>query len=58
MEKMIPRLKTELEALVAEVVYNPTGKPLTSSEVAQLLPGIDGFIAGLDDIDANALGIG
>jgi D-3-phosphoglycerate dehydrogenase len=50
-----PRLKTELEAQVGEVIYNPTGKPLTSAEVANLLPGIDGYIAGLDGIDANAL---
>lgn len=49
------RLKPELEALVGEVIYNPTGKPLTSAEVAGLLPGIDGYIAGLDVIDANAL---
>jgi len=49
------RLKIELEAQVGEVIYNPTGKPLTSAEVAQLLPGIDGYIAGLDGIDANAL---
>ena len=50
-----PRLKTELEALVGEVIYNPTGKPLTSAEVAGLLPGVDGYIAGLDEIDASAL---
>ncbi|HEX8991926.1 MAG TPA: phosphoglycerate dehydrogenase [Anaerolineales bacterium] len=50
-----PRLKTELEAQVKEVLYNPTGKPLTSAQVAELLPGIDGYIAGLDGIDANAL---
>lgn len=49
------RLKTELEAQVGEVIYNPTGKPLSSAEVAKLLPGIDGYIAGLDGIDANAL---
>lgn len=49
------RLKTELEAQVSEVVYNPIGKPLTSAEVAELLPGIDGYIAGLDSIDANAI---
>lgn len=49
------RLKTELEALVGEIIYNPTGKPLTSAEVARLLPGIDGYIAGLDVIDADAL---
>ena len=52
---MIPGLKTELEALVGEVIYNPTGKPLTSAEVARLLPGVDGYIAGLDAIDASAL---
>jgi D-3-phosphoglycerate dehydrogenase len=49
------RLKTELEGMVGEVIYNPTGKPLTSTEVASLLPGIDGYIAGLDCIDAPAL---
>ncbi len=49
------RLKTELEAQVGEVIYNPTGKPLTSAQVAGLLPGIDGYIAGLDGIDAVAL---
>lgn len=49
------RLKTELEAQVGQVIYNPTGKPLTSDEVAKLLRGIDGYIAGLDCIDANAL---
>ena len=52
------RLKTELEAQVGEVIYNPTGKPLTSAEVARLLPGIDGYIAGLDGIDAMALSAG
>lgn len=50
------RLKSELEAQVGEVIYNPTGKPLTSAQVAGLLPGMDGYIAGLDDIDAEALG--
>src|SRR6266498_3530790 len=49
------RLKSELETQVGEVIYNPTGKPLSSEEVAGLLPGIDGYIAGLDGIDANAL---
>ena len=50
-----PRLKTELEAQVASVTYNPTGKPITSTQLAELLPGVDGFIAGLDVIDAAAL---
>ena len=47
------RLKTELESQVGEVIYNPTGKPLGSAEVERLLPGIDGYIAGLDAIDAK-----
>jgi len=50
-----PRLKIDLESVVAEVIYNPTGKPLDSGEVARLLPGIDGYIAGLDTIDRAAL---
>lgn len=50
-----PGLKTELEQAVGKVIYNPTGKPLTSAEVARLLPGVDGYIAGLDGIDAAAL---
>jgi D-3-phosphoglycerate dehydrogenase / 2-oxoglutarate reductase len=49
------RLITELESFTGSVVYNPTGKPLTSDEVASLLPGVDGFIAGLDVIDRAAL---
>ncbi len=50
-----PRLKSDLEGLVSQVTYNPTGKPLTSAEVAELLPGVDGYIAGLDVIDRAAL---
>jgi len=50
-----PRLKTDLEAQVGEVIYNPTKKPLSSSEVAGLLGGVDGYIAGLDVIDRHAL---
>ncbi len=50
-----PRLRAELEAAVGEVIYNSTGRPLTSAEVAALLPGCDGYIAGLDTIDAAAL---
>ncbi len=49
------RLKTELEALVGEVVYNPTGKPLTAAELIKLLPGVHGYIAGLDDINREVI---
>ena len=50
-----PNLKTELEKLVSEVVYNNTGKPLSSDHLKELLVDVDGFIAGLDEIDAGAL---
>jgi D-3-phosphoglycerate dehydrogenase len=53
--KMDHRLKTELEAQVGRVVYNETGKPLQSKALAEMLPGVDGLIAGLDVIDRPAL---
>ncbi len=53
--KFNPNLKTDLENQVKEVIYNETGKPLSSSQVADLLPGIDGYIAGLDQINRQAL---
>jgi phosphoglycerate dehydrogenase-like enzyme len=49
------RLRAELESCVGRVSYNMTGKPLSSAQLAALLPGVDGFIAGLDAIDAAAL---
>jgi D-3-phosphoglycerate dehydrogenase len=57
-----PQLKIELEATVGRVIYNPlgrlrqsAGRPLSSAEVGELLPGCDGYIAGLDTIDRAAL---
>lgn len=41
-------LRSELEETVARVVYSPVSRPLTSAEVRDLLPGVDGFIAGLE----------
>lgn len=49
------RLKTDLEASVSSVTYNPTGKPLSSTALGDLLVGMDGFIAGLDVIDRAAM---
>jgi len=50
-----PSLRTELLSLCGEVIFNDTGKPLRAAEVARLLPGIDGYIAGVDEITAEAL---
>lgn len=50
-----PELKKQLEAAVKQVFYNTTGKPLSSDDLVQMLPGVDGYIAGLDQIDRAAL---
>jgi D-3-phosphoglycerate dehydrogenase len=46
-----PALKTALEKAVREVVYSPFNRPLTSAELIPLVKDIDGYIAGLDQID-------
>lgn len=51
-----PCLRTELEAAVGEVIYNPTNRPLSALELQNLLTGCHGYIAGLDTIDRVALG--
>lgn len=50
-----PQLCARLEQAVGRVVYNESGKPLGSEQLQQLLPGMDGYIAGLDSIDAAAI---
>ncbi len=52
---MDPSLKSDLEAKVGKVIYNTTGKPLSSQQLQELLPGCQGMIAGLDEIDREAL---
>jgi D-3-phosphoglycerate dehydrogenase len=49
------QLRPFLEEKVGEVVYNTTGKPLSAEQLVEMLPGVDGYIAGLDDISAEAL---
>jgi D-3-phosphoglycerate dehydrogenase len=49
------RLLSELESQVGEVVYNKTGRPLTSDEVRELVKDCDAYLAGLDTIDRSAL---
>ncbi len=47
--------RTMLEAFADEVVYNNYGRPLEPDEVATMLEGVDGYIAGLDYITAQSL---
>lgn len=53
--KSNPAARRVLEEMFAQVVFNDTGKPLKAAQLAELLPGIDGYIAGLDEINAAAL---
>ena len=50
-----PTLRPALEAAVGEVVYNPLGRPLKADELRPLLANIDGYIAGVDEVDASVL---
>lgn len=50
-----PNLRTQLEAVIGEVVYNTTGRPLTASELVDMVPGMDGYIAGLDSINREVI---
>lgn len=53
-----PALKATLEKTVGEVIYNAKNLPLPASELASLVKDIDGYIAGLDQIDASVIGAG
>ena len=48
-------LKTELEAAVDEVIYNPVGRPMRVDELVEIAADIDGWIAGLDHIEAEVI---
>jgi D-3-phosphoglycerate dehydrogenase len=50
-----PKLRSELERTVGEVRYSPEKRPLTAPELTSLVKGIDGWIAGLDEIDASVI---
>ncbi len=50
-----PSLRSRLEQAVGEVRYSPVKRPLTAPELTRLVKGIDGWIAGLDEIDASVV---
>ncbi len=50
-----PSLKRDLEAAVGEVVYNPLDRPLRAQELCLLVENVDGYIAGLDRVDASVI---
>jgi phosphoglycerate dehydrogenase-like enzyme len=48
-------LKPYLEEQVGEVIYNTSGKKLSADLLAEMLPGVDGYIAGLDEITEKVI---
>jgi D-3-phosphoglycerate dehydrogenase len=48
-------LKTKLEEIVKEVVYNTEGKPLDASDLIPIIENFDGMIAGLDEINKDVI---
>lgn len=48
-------LRARLVACCREVIFNDTGKPMSSSQLREALHDVDGYIAGLDDVSAEAL---
>ncbi len=50
-----PSLRSRLEQAVGEVRYSPVKRPLAALELTSLVKGVDGWIAGLDEIDAAVI---
>lgn len=48
-------MREQLENAVGEVIYNEHGRPLTTDELLELIPEVDGYIAGLDPITGEVL---
>lgn len=53
-----PRLCLHLKSVAGRLTFNSTERPLTSRELRAILPDVDGYIAGLDVIDAQVLAVG
>ena len=53
--KSDPQLCRDLEAQVGKAVYNPSSKPLKAAELVRLLADMDGYIAGLDEINRQVI---
>ena len=51
----VPVAWARLASFATEIVVNPTGKLLSEKDIPPLLAGVDGWIAGLDFITAEAL---
>jgi D-3-phosphoglycerate dehydrogenase len=48
-----PSVQEMLESSVGSVIYNTTGKRLSAAQLREMLKGVDGYIAGVDEVSAD-----
>jgi D-3-phosphoglycerate dehydrogenase len=53
--KADPGLRRLVQESCGEVIFNDSGKPLKAADLSHLLAGVDGYIAGVDEISSSAL---
>lgn len=53
--EITPEAWEALERFATDIVVNPYDRPLTENELIELLEGVDGFIAGVDNISAEVI---
>jgi D-3-phosphoglycerate dehydrogenase len=49
------KAKEQLQNFADEIIYNDLGRPLSSSELKEMIKDCDGYIAGLDYIDEEVI---
>jgi len=50
-----PKVQQVLESSVGSVVYNTTGKRFSAVQLREMLKGVDGYIAGVDEVTADVI---
>lgn len=50
-----PDVQRLLESTVGSVVYNATGARLSAGQLKEMLRGVDGYIAGIDEVTAEVI---
>jgi D-3-phosphoglycerate dehydrogenase len=50
-----PKVQQVLESSVGSVVYNTTGKRFSAVQLREMLRGVDGYIAGVDEVTADVI---
>jgi len=50
-----PEVQRVLESSVGSVIYNTTGRRLSATQLKEMLKGVDGYIAGVDEVTAEVI---